>query len=73
MGSSLGAPTPIRRDALRVWCAERQNPAVISTVERDTPRGRVHYVLWCSLRACDACSEQCLLGCAGREAGVDDV
>ncbi len=56
-GSHIGA---VCHASARVWCGERQRPAVVSVIDRDDTGGAIRFVLWCSLRACDGCSEQCL-------------
>ena len=43
-----------------VPCPERGRAALVSVVERDAAPSPIRFVLWCSLRACDECSERCL-------------
>jgi hypothetical protein len=50
----------VQRSSAVVWCADHCRPAVISVIHRDDAGMR--FVLWCSLRACDQCSEGCLNG-----------
>ena len=50
----------VQRSSAVVWCADYARPSVISVIHRDDAGTR--FVLWCSLRACDQCSEGCLNG-----------
>ena len=50
----------VQRSSAVVWCADYARPSVISVIHRDDAGTR--FVLWCSLRACDHCSEGCLNG-----------
>lgn len=50
----------VRYASLATWCEQYSCPAVVSTVDRDDVEGGMRFVLWCSLRACDQCDEQCL-------------
>jgi hypothetical protein len=43
-----------------VFCVARQQRAVISAITRTGPHAPIRFVLWCSLRALEACDEQCL-------------
>jgi len=51
---------PVHHASARVWCGERGESAVISIIERAETGSAGAFVLWCSLRACEKCSERCL-------------
>ncbi len=57
--SGIGADSVLRSSA-RIWCAEREVPAVVSVVERDLGGTCLRFVQWCSVLGCDACTERCL-------------
>jgi hypothetical protein len=56
-GDQCGA---VRHASGHVQCVERGCTAVVSVVERHALPTPIRFVLWCSLRACDECSENCL-------------
>lgn len=50
----------VRHSSMQVWCAAREQPAVISVIERGNATATACFVLWCSLRGCGHCEERCL-------------
>jgi hypothetical protein len=50
----------VQHQSDEVYCHARQEPAVISVIERTDAHGAMRFVLWCSLRAIGACDERCL-------------
>jgi len=51
---------PVCHASTQVWCADREQSAVVSIIGRNDAANPIRFVLWCSLRACGECSERCL-------------
>ena len=50
---------PVSHASARVWCGQHARSALVSIIDRDDA-GPIRFVLWCSLRGCGHCSEDCL-------------
>jgi len=56
----LGAEGAIEHRSHEVYCAAREEPAVVSVISRTGAHRPIHFVLWCSLCGIGECDAGCL-------------